>query len=265
MMIIKFFLFRECNSSRNKDYANIIFIPGNGINVIAGQLIRIWKGVSQLKKVNSHVGTVMINGVSLRTASKKKELSYRMKRVIMAVTGASGAIYARKVAERLVSCGDLEHVALIVSDHGREVMAYERQTLPQDSRITEYDNSDMFAAPASGNAGYEGMIIVPCTMGTAGRIANGISSGLIGRAADVMLKERRPLILVIRETPLNTIHLRNLTTLSECGAVILPASPYFYRHAQSIEDLCDGIAVRAVGMLGIRTDDYRWGDDSGQE
>lgn len=214
---------------------------------------------SSRKKVNSGRGIVKINGVSLGLQAKGKNVS-KMKRVIMAVTGASGAIYARKVAERLAACGELEEIALIVSDNGREVMAYENQTLPEDSRITEYDNKDMFAAPASGSAGYDGMIIVPCTMGTAGRIAGGVSSGLICRAADVMLKERRPLVLVVRETPLNTIHLRNLTTLSECGAVILPASPFFYGHAQSVETLCDGVAARAVGMLGIATDDYRWGD-----
>ena len=185
-----------------------------------------------------------------------------MKRVLIAVTGASGAIYARKVVERLASVAELEQIGVIVSGNGAAVMRCEHESLPQDVRIRYYDNCDMFAAPASGSGGYEGMIVVPCSMGTAGRIASGVSSCLIERAADVMLKERRPLVLVVRETPLSTIHLRNLTTLSECGAVVMPASPFFYHNPQSIEALCDGIASRAVGMLGIATDTYRWGDES---
>lgn len=149
-----------------------------------------------------------------------------MKRIIVAVTGASGAVYARKVAERLLRSPQVAQVAVVCSANGRKVMEYERERLPEgEERMVWFDNDDLFAPPASGSAGYDGMVIVPCTMGSAGRIAAGISGDLIGRAADVMLKERRPLVLVVRETPLSTIHLRNLTLLSECGAVVLPASP----------------------------------------
>ena len=171
-----------------------------------------------------------------------------MKRIIVAVTGASGAVYARKVAERLLRSPQVAQVAVVCSANGRKVMEYERERLPEgEERMVWFDNDDLFAPPASGSAGYDGMVIVPCTMGSAGRIAAGISGDLIGRAADVMLKERRPLVLVVRETPLSTIHLRNLTLLSECGAVVLPASPSFYSRPADIEALCDTVAVRASG------------------
>ncbi|CCZ98314.1 polyprenyl p-hydroxybenzoate/phenylacrylic acid decarboxylase [Alistipes sp. CAG:157] len=183
-----------------------------------------------------------------------------MKRIIVAVTGASGAVYARKVAERLLRSPQVAQVAVVCSANGRKVMEYERERLPEgEERMVWFDNDDLFAPPASGSAGYDGMVIVPCTMGSAGRLAAGISGDLIGRAADVMLKERRPLVLVVRETPLSTIHLRNLTLLSECGAVVLPASPSFYSRPADIEALCDTVAVRAVRMLGVASEGYEWG------
>ena len=190
-----------------------------------------------------------------------------MKKIIVAVTGASGAIYARKIVERLVQVDELEHIALIFSRNGQAVARYEGETVPTDDpRVEIFDNDDMFAAPASGTADYEAMIVVPCSMGCAGRIAGGISGDLISRAADVMLKERGRLILVVRETPLSTIHLRNLTALSECGAVILPASPSFYSHACNIEELCDTVAERIMKAAGLPGDRYRWngGDTNGR-
>ena len=186
--------------------------------------------------------------------------SIDMKKIVVAVTGASGAIYARKVVERLLQSPRVGRVAVVCSANGRRVMDYERERLPEgDRRLVRYDNDDMFAPPASGSAGYDGMVVVPCSMGSAGRIAAGISGDLIGRAADVMLKERRPLVLVVRETPLSTVHLRNLTALSECGAVVLPASPSFYAGPADVETLCDTVAVRAVRMLGIAAQGYEWG------
>lgn len=181
-----------------------------------------------------------------------------MKKIIVAVTGASGAIYARKVVEHILRADDIEHIAVIFSRNGRAVMEYEGEKLPEDPRIRIFDNDDMFAAPASGSAGYDAMIIVPCSVGSAGRIASGVSSDLIGRAADVMLKERRRLVLVVRETPLSSIHLRNMTLLSECGAVILPACPSFYSRPTDMEQLCDTVASRAAAMLGLPADGYEW-------
>ena len=123
-----------------------------------------------------------------------------MKRIIVAVTGASGAVYARKVAERLLRSPQVAQVAVVCSANGRKVMEYERERLPEgEERMVWFDNDDLFAPPASGSAGYDGMVIVPCTMGSAGRIA-AVSPATDSRAADVMLKERRLLVLVVRET-----------------------------------------------------------------
>ena len=182
-----------------------------------------------------------------------------MKKVILAVTGASGAIYARKTLEALLKIDSLEEIAVILSDNGRAVMAYEKETLNDtDPRVIYYDNDDLFSAPSSGSADYDAMVIVPCSVGSVGRIASGVSFDLIGRSADVMLKERRRLIIVVRETPFSTIHLRNLTMLSECGAVILPASPSFYSFPQDIEALCDTVVERIIKMLGAESNRYRW-------
>lgn len=188
------------------------------------------------------------------------------RKIILAVTGASGAVYARQLAQALLGYDGLRELALIYTDNGRDVAAFEDETVPlSDPRITLYDNGDLFAPPASGSADYDAMVVVPCSAGTVGRIACGVSEGLVGRAADVMLKERRRLIVVLRETPLSTIHLRNLTTLSECGAVVLPACPSFYAHPQDIEALCLSVTQRIVSLLGIPVPRYRWGEDMRQE
>ncbi len=202
-------------------------------------------------------------------------------RIIVAVTGASGSIYARQVLEGLLgvtsdgtaaggvgepvgassirpdsirkvsapyslssalfsdtaTSPSIERIGLIVSRRGEEVAAWEGVEFPIDSRIERFSNDDMFSSPASGSARWDAMVVVPASMGCVGRIASGVSTDLIARAADVMLKEGRPLIVVPRETPLNLIHLRNLTTLAEAGAVILPASPSFYSHPETPEEV----------------------------
>lgn len=179
----------------------------------------------------------------------------------MAVTGASGSVYAELLMRQLLSHPDLTELALIFSDNGRAVAEYEGAAglfEPYDARVKVFDNHDMFAPPASGSAGYDSMVIIPCSMGTVGRIAHGISGDLISRAADVMLKERRKLVVVPRETPMSTIHLRNLTALSECGAVIVPACPSFYSHPATIEELCRTVTDRACEHLGFPADGYHW-------
>ncbi|WP_295936283.1 UbiX family flavin prenyltransferase [uncultured Alistipes sp.] len=181
-------------------------------------------------------------------------------KIVVAITAASGAVYARLVLERLLGSSGVTDIALVFSDHAREVMAFEGVALPDDERIRIYENGDLFAPPASGSARFDAMIIVPSTVGTVGRIAAGVGQSLIERAADVMLKERRRLVLVVRETPLSLIHLRNMTTLTEAGAVILPASPSFYSGAQDIETLCATVADRAVALLGLDLPGYRWGE-----
>jgi 4-hydroxy-3-polyprenylbenzoate decarboxylase len=166
------------------------------------------------------------------------------------------------VLDALLTAEGIGEIALIVSCNGHDVAEYEKVDLTTtDSRVKVYSNDDMFAPPASGSAGYDAMVIVPCSMGSAGRIASGVSGDLIGRAADVMLKERRKLIVAVRETPFSTIHLRNLTTLSECGAVVLPASPAFYSHPATIEALCDTVVERIVMQLGIEMPHYAWGGE----
>lgn len=149
-------------------------------------------------------------------------------KIVVAVTAASGALYARLCLEQLLRAEEVSEIALVYSAHAREVADFEGVTLPEDPRIRIFDNDDLFAPPASGSADYDAMAVVPCSVGTLGRIACGISQSLIERAADVMLKERRRLVLVVRETPLSLIHLRNMTALTEAGAVVLPASPGFY-------------------------------------
>ena len=166
-------------------------------------------------------------------------------KLILAVTAASGAVYARQTAERLAALDCVESVALVYSDVAPTVMAHEGVALPDHPKFVRYDNRDLFAPPASGSARYDAMIVVPCSVGTAGRIASGVSQTLIERAADVMLKERRRLILVVRETPLSLIHLRNLTALAECGAVVLPAAPSFYARPADIESLCATVTERS--------------------
>ena len=142
----------------------------------------------------------------------------------------------------------------------KAVAESEGVAMPEDSRIEVYSNDDMWASPASGSARWDSMVIVPSTMGTIGRIASGVSQSLIERAADVMLKERRRLVLVVREAPYSLIHLRNMTTITEAGGIIIPASPSFYFNPQDIESLAATISTRAVEMLGIKVDHKHWGE-----
>lgn len=190
-------------------------------------------------------------------------MSDKRHKIIIAVTGASGSIYARLLIERLLSSPQVERIALIASQNGRAVSEYENVRIPtpeDDPRIETFNNGDMFSDTASGSSSYDAMVVIPCSMGAVGRIANGISSDLISRSADVMLKERRMLVMAVRETPLSLIHLRNLTILSQAGATIVPASPSFYSHPRSIEQLCMTVVERIISLLGIDLPHYSWED-----
>lgn len=182
-------------------------------------------------------------------------------RVVVAITAASGAIYARQIVEALSASTQVETIALIFSTNAKSVMEYEGVSLVLSDKITIYDNKDMFAPVASGSAGYDAMVVVPCSMGTMGRIASGVSDELITRAADVMLKERRRLILVVRETPYNLIHIRNMETLTLAGGIIMAASPSFYALPKSVEDLCKSVTERVMAHLGVEQDHYCWGSE----
>jgi len=181
--------------------------------------------------------------------------------IIIAVTGASGSIYAQKFINHVLAFSDYS-ISLIFSETAKKVWEYELSTqLPTASeRIKIFSNNDFFAAPASGSAGYSYMVVIPCSMGTLGRIAHGVSIDLIGRAADVMLKERKKLILVPRELPYNLIHLRNMTQITEAGGIILPASPSFYAHPQNIEQLIETVTDRILQIIDILKPTFRWGN-----
>ena len=182
-------------------------------------------------------------------------------KIIVAITAASGAIYARQLLERLVADERVERIAVVYSTHARAVVAHEGVQLPVSLKICEYDNGDMFAPIASGSASWDSMVVVPSSVGTIGRVASGVSQSLIERAADVMLKERRRLIFVVRETPYSLIHLRNMTTLTEAGAIILPASPSFYSQPHDIEMLCMTVTERLLSLLGLTGAYYEWGEE----
>lgn len=183
-------------------------------------------------------------------------------RLVVAMTGASGAIYAVRFLRE--AARHYERIYLAVSDQALQVVSTElgrtvgARGLSAEALLGEpfenivfLDRKDYFSPPASGSFRHDGMVIVPCSMGTAGRIANGISDDLVTRAADVCLKERRRLILVVRETPWNLIHLRNLTQLAEAGATVLPASPGFYYRPKTVEDVADTVVARILQQLGI--------------
>lgn len=180
--------------------------------------------------------------------------------VVVAITGASGAIYARQCLELLLESSEVERIALICSDNAEGVIAHEGVTLPLSERIERYSNNDMWSSVASGSAVWNAMIVVPSTMGTVGRIAAGVSQSLIERAADVMLKERRRLVLVVREAPYSLIHLRNMTTITEAGGIIIPASPSFYFKPKDVENLTLTISTRAVELLGLTVAHPHWGE-----
>lgn len=186
-------------------------------------------------------------------------------KVVVAVTAASGAIYARLLLRSLVASEQVERIALVYSENARAVAEYEGIAMPSDRKMVEYSNSDLFASPASGSAAWDAMVVVPSSVGTVGRVAGGVSQTLIERAADVMLKERRRLIFVVREMPYSLIHLRNMAAVTEAGAVVVPASPSFYSKPSTVEELCRTVVERVVALLGVKEEHYEWGSEDKAE
>jgi 4-hydroxy-3-polyprenylbenzoate decarboxylase len=155
----------------------------------------------------------------------------------------------------------VEEVGVVMSDNARDVWEYELKDKSYEKiQYKIYQKNDFFAPFASGSAGYECMIVCPCSMGTLARIASGISTDLTSRAADVILKERRKLILVTRETPLNLLHINNMKVITEAGGIICPASPSFYSLPQTLEDLAATVVDRALSLAGLDIKMYRWGE-----
>ena len=174
-----------------------------------------------------------------------------MKRLILAITGASGACYAKRLFDVLKDRSEL-HV--VISDRGIELLKLElslKTSYFSGDNVTLYKNSKINTCIASGSFHTDGMVIVSASMGTVGRIASGVSTTMVERAADVILKEKRKLIIVPRETPFSTIHLKNLLTLDQAGAHILPASPGFYSGQKTFEDLVDFVVARILDQLNI--------------
>lgn len=172
-----------------------------------------------------------------------------MKRIILGVTGASGSIYAERTAKHLKNLG--HQVSLVVTDAGEQVVRYENALALYTYIEKQFSIRDFFAEIASGSSSFDAMAVVPCSMGTLGKIAQGISDNLLIRAADVCLKEKRPLIVVPREMPCHRIHLENMLRLTDAGARILPASPHFYNHPKTIYDLADTVVAKILSGLEV--------------
>jgi flavin prenyltransferase len=183
------------------------------------------------------------------------------RKIIIGVTGASGAIYAKMLLEKLAVLKDqVEECGVIFSENAEAVWRFELGSFkPEEIPFKVFKPDNFFAPMASGSAGFGTMIVCPCTMGTIGRIASGVASDLLTRSADVILKERRTLILVAREMPYNLIHLNNMKLLTEAGAVICPASPSFYSKPSSIDDLVMTVVDRALLLAGFEFHSYHWG------
>lgn len=186
-----------------------------------------------------------------------------MTRLIVAITGATGAIFGIRVLSCLKECGVESH--LIISKWARRTIEHETSFTVGDVQALadfNYSTSDMGATLSSGSFQTDGMVVIPCSMRTLSAIAHGIGDHLVHRAADVIMKERRRLVLVAREMPLSTVHLENMLTLSQKGVIILPPVPAFYNNPRSVDDIVDHIAVRVLDQFGIEAPfSRRWDGD----
>lgn len=185
-----------------------------------------------------------------------------MKKIVVAVGGSSGSVYAKVLLDKLKGLSDqLAAVGVVMSKNAAFNWEYELGDRSyQDYPFKYYDSGDFMAPFASGSARYDAMIVCPCSMGLMGRIAQGVSNDLTTRAADVMLKERRRLILVPRDAPYNLIHLENMRALTLAGAIICPASPSFYSRPQTIEEVAATVVDRVIDLAGLEISSYRWGE-----
>jgi 4-hydroxy-3-polyprenylbenzoate decarboxylase len=192
-----------------------------------------------------------------------------MKKLVIGITGASGSIYARVLLHKLALLQEqIDRVGIVMSANAKYVWRYELGNEDYDAmgkainggRVSFYKKDDFTAPFASGSAGYHAMIVCPCSMGTMGRIAAGISDDLITRAADVMLKERRKLVLVIRDTPYNLIHINNMKLITEAGGIICPATPSFYSNPKNFEELAATVIDRALHLAGFELNSFKWGE-----
>lgn len=187
-------------------------------------------------------------------------------KLVVAITGSSGSVYAKVLLDRLMLLqGQWEKVGVVLSDNARLNWELELGTADfsrYQSTFDFYEKNDFFAPFASGSAQYNTMIVCPCSMGTLARIATGLSNDLVTRAADVVLKERRRLILVTRDTPLSLIHINNMKIVTEAGGIICPASPSFYSKPVGIEEIAATVVDRVLDLAGFELRTFRWGEPS---
>ena len=184
-------------------------------------------------------------------------------KIVVAITGASGSVYAKVLLTKLSQLNDqIEELGVVMTENAKDVWQTELGTDDYKNFDVKYFSQQDFYAPfASGSGQYSTMIIIPCSMGTLGRIATGISSDLITRAADVILKERRKLICVARDTPYNLIHIKNMETITLAGGIICPATPSFYSLPKTIEEVAATVVDRVIDLAGLKQNSYRWGDN----
>jgi 4-hydroxy-3-polyprenylbenzoate decarboxylase len=184
-----------------------------------------------------------------------------MKKIVVAITGASGSVYADLLIRKLLTVKDQwEELSIVMTENAKDVWRTELKNEGWKNRSSRIYSTTDFSAPfASGSGQYDTMIIIPCSMGTLGRIAAGISNDLITRAADVILKERRKLICVARETPYSLIHIRNMEAITVAGGIICPATPSFYSNPQTIEEVAATVVDRVLDLAGIESKTFRWG------
>jgi 4-hydroxy-3-polyprenylbenzoate decarboxylase len=184
------------------------------------------------------------------------------RKIIVAVTGASGSIYAKILLEKLKEIKEqIDEVAVVFSKNAKDIWKHElNENFNPDSLFNVYEKDNFYAPFASGSSKFDTLIICPCSMGTLGRIAHGISDNLITRAADVVLKEKRKLILVPRETPYNLIHIENMKTIALAGGIICPATPSFYSNPKSIEQVVETVVERILNLADFNVDSFQWGE-----
>lgn len=186
-----------------------------------------------------------------------------MKKIAVGITGASGSLYAKLLLHKLETLKDqLQEVSVVMSSNAKQVWQTELGDESFNNFPFRYFEKTDFTAPfASGSAKYDALIIIPCSMGTLGRIAAGISNDLITRGADVMLKERKKLICVIRDTPYNLVHIKNMESVTLAGGIICPATPSFYSRPASIEEAVATVVDRVIDLAGFSSTSYRWGTE----
>ena len=182
-------------------------------------------------------------------------------KIVVAITGASGSVYAKVLLTKLSQLNDqIEELGVVMTENAKDVWKTELgEEGYKNFDVKYYGQQDFYAPFASGSGQYNTMIIVPCSMGTLGRIATGISSDLITRAADVILKERRRLICVVRDTPYNLIHIKNMETITLAGGIICPATPSFYSLPKTIEEVAATVVDRIIDLAGLKQNSFRWG------